>query len=91
MFYVYVLVSDKKEKYVGYTSDLRKRLLSHNSDRNISTKNQKWKLAYYEAFHSESDARKREIKLKHHGRSKQILFERIDSSLSDLGAGEALK
>ena len=44
MFYVYLLVSENNEKYIGYTSDLKQRLSSHNSDRNRSTKNQKWKV-----------------------------------------------
>ena len=66
MFYVYCLQSKKeKELYFGYTHDLKKRLLEHNSRRNISTKRYlPWKLIYYEACILESDARRREKYLK---------------------------
>ncbi len=39
MFYVYILQSNKnKELYIGYTSDLRKRIKEHNQGLNFSTK-----------------------------------------------------
>jgi len=67
MFYVYCLQSEKEkeELYFGYTSDLKKRLHEHNSGDNISTKRYlPWKLIYYEAGLSESDAHRREHYLK---------------------------
>lgn len=67
MFYVYCLQSEKeKEKlYFGFTSDLKKRLHEHNSGENISTKRyMPWKLIYYEACLTESDAHRREHYLK---------------------------
>lgn len=39
MFYTYILQSKKNNKlYIGYTSDLKKRLLEHNQGLNFSTK-----------------------------------------------------
>jgi predicted GIY-YIG superfamily endonuclease len=40
MFYVYVLKSDKDGSlYIGYTDDLKRRLVEHNDVKNVSTKN----------------------------------------------------
>jgi putative endonuclease len=66
MFYVYYLESDvRDESYVGFTSNLRKRLVEHNRGLNPSTKRYlPWKLVYYEACLEESDARRREKYLK---------------------------
>ena len=50
MFYVYILQSNKnKELYIGYTSDLRKRIKEHNQGLNFSTKRyMPWKIIYYD-------------------------------------------
>ena len=56
---------EKEELYFGFTHDLKRRLNEHNSGDNISTKRyMPWKLIYYEACLSESDARRREKYLK---------------------------
>jgi putative endonuclease len=64
--YTYVLYSDKsKGFYVGFTTDLRKRLAEHNKGLNFSTQFYKpWELIYYEAHTSEVDARRHEKYLK---------------------------
>ena len=80
MHYVYVIVSDNKRPYIGYSSDLRRRLEEHNTGKNASTRGSQWKLVYYEAFCSEEDARMREKKLKQDGRSRRFLYERIQKS-----------
>lgn len=66
MFYNYVLQSGKnKNLYVGYTTDLRKRLKEHNQGLVFSTKPYgPWKLIYYEACINEEDAKRREHYLK---------------------------
>ena len=66
MFYSYVLQSEKNKKmYVGYTTDLRKRLKEHNQKRNQSTKSYcPWILIYYEACLNKEDAKRREKYLK---------------------------
>ncbi len=66
MFYVYILQSKKNDElYMGFTSDLKKRLKEHNQGLNFSTKRYlPWELIYYEACLEESDARRREKYLK---------------------------
>ncbi len=85
MHYVYVLVSTAKEpeNYVGVTSDLRLRFEQHNAGRNASTRGRVWRIAYYEAYLSRKAAEKRERLLKHNGRSRQLLMQRIWKSLSE--------
>jgi len=82
MYYVYVLVNERGEKYVGYTSDLRRRVREHREGKSKSTRGCDWKLVYYEAYLSREDALNRERKLKQRGRSKQLLYERIRNSLN---------
>ena len=47
-YYVYLLVSNKKNKfftYVGYTNNIKKRLKLHNSSRGAKyTRGKKWKI-----------------------------------------------
>jgi len=66
MYYVYVLYSLKDNKlYKGYTSDILKRLLRHNSGGNKSTAHRKpFVLVHVEQFEDKSDALKREKYLK---------------------------
>lgn len=66
MFYNYVLLSKKDGKrYIGFTDDLKRRLIEHNRGLNISTKNRRpFELIYYEACLSKADAIKREKYLK---------------------------
>ena len=66
MYYVYILQSDITHKlYKGSTSDLKQRLLEHNSGSVTATKSGKpWKLIYYEAFSSKTDSRREELFLK---------------------------
>jgi len=66
MFYVYILQSEKdKSLYIGFSSDLRKRLVTHNKNQVTSTKDKTpWKLIYYEAYLERKDAAGREKFLK---------------------------
>ena len=66
-FYVYVLKSrDKKNiTYVGYTKDIKKRVLLHNKGKGAKfTRGRKWKLIYKEKFHSKNKAISREYYIK---------------------------
>ena len=67
-FYVYLIASTNKNKiisYVGYTNNLEKRLLAHNSSKGAKfTRGRKWKMIYSESFTTKSKAMKAEIKLK---------------------------
>lgn len=61
MFYVYVLEDVNGELYVGYSTDLKRRLKEHNQKLNSSTKRYgPWKLIYYEASLQQKDAERRE-------------------------------
>ncbi len=64
MYYVYVL-KGPKQRYTGFTNDLKRRLEKHNGNEVPSTKNRgPWKIIYYEACLSEKNARLREKYLK---------------------------
>ena len=84
MYYVYVLAEELDRRvYVGFTSDLRRRVKQHEHGSGAKhTKCGAWRLAYYEAFFSESDARTREKRLKHDGRARYQLYARIQKSLA---------
>lgn len=82
MHYVYVLQARDKSLYFGYTSNLRRRLREHQTGRSKYTKGMVWKLVYYESYASESDARKREERIKLHGQAKAQLKRRIKDCLS---------
>ncbi len=83
MFYVYVLQSLKDQKmYTGYTNNLKRRLSEHNEGQNISTRNRRpLQLVYYEAYISQTDAMKREIRLKRSAGAQTALKLRIPDCL----------
>ena len=64
--YVYVLQSEKDGNfYVGYTTDVQKRLGEHNSGKVCSTRRRvPMKLIYWEGCISQKDAARREKYLK---------------------------
>tara|TARA_B100002051_G_C16150680_1_gene353419 strand:+ start:64 stop:348 length:285 start_codon:yes stop_codon:yes gene_type:complete len=68
-FYVYMLVSISKNNlisYVGYTNNLKKRLILHNNSKGARfTKGRKWTLAYSKLYDSKTIAMKEEYSLKH--------------------------
>ena len=67
-YYVYIIISYHKNKfytYVGYTNNLKRRLLLHNSSKGAKyTKGKKWSTIYYKKYKSKSLAMKYEFKLK---------------------------
>jgi predicted GIY-YIG superfamily endonuclease len=74
MYYVYILKRrDNDKTYIGYTNNLKRRLTEHLD--------KKPELVYYEAYKSELDARRREMKLKQRGQSARRLKERLINSL----------
>ena len=77
MYYMYVLRSESGASYIGYTSDLRKRFEQHNAGQVASTRGSVWELRYYEAYQTEAAARDRERIMKHDGRSRRWLMERL--------------
>ena len=68
-YFVYLIVSNlkknKKFSYVGYTSNLEKRISLHNKGKGAKfTRGKKWKLVYYKRYDSKSQAMKYEYALK---------------------------
>ena len=68
MFFVYVLFSHKdKKRYIGYTSNLGRRISEHQSGLVLSTKNRHpLELIYIETFDNKADAMAREKFFKTH-------------------------
>ncbi len=65
MFYTYILQLDDKSYYIGYSTNLKQRILYHKKHLVGSTKNHKTiDLVYYSAFKDKSKAVKFERYLK---------------------------
>lgn len=89
MFYVYILKSKRDNKaYIGSTKDLRNRMKLHNDGQVFSTKLRRpLTLIYYEAYLAESDARRKEQRLKNFGQGITNIYKRISDSMKKEGAG----
>ncbi|TSD00027.1 MAG: putative endonuclease containing a URI domain [Candidatus Peregrinibacteria bacterium Greene1014_49] len=73
MYTVYVIQNSDGILYKGYTSNLQKRILEHNSVRGKWTSARApWNVVYKEEFASKSDALKREKFLKS-GKGREFL------------------
>jgi putative endonuclease len=67
MFYVYHLrsQSDPRQRYIGFTDDLKSRLASHNrGETRHTSKFAPWELVAYHAFHNKKQALEFEVYLK---------------------------
>ena len=81
MFTVYVLYSEAYEKiYIGYTSDLAKRFLSHNElgTKGWTIKFRPWEIIYTEEYLLKSDAMRREKELKS-SRGRMFIWDLIEN------------
>ena len=79
MYTVYVLYSEKFNKiYVGFTSDLENRLLSHNvlAKKGWTIRYRPWELIHAENFESKKQAMAREKQLKG-GQGRKFIWEQI--------------
>ena len=65
-YYVYILHNFPKDFiYIGYSEDIKQRIVSHNKGENKSTKTYiPLELIHYEAYRSMKDAKRRELYLK---------------------------
>ena len=67
-FFVYMLISKVNNRYisyVGYTNNLKNRVLLHNSSKGAKfTKGKHWKVIYSKKYPTKSIAMKEEYKLK---------------------------
>ena len=58
-------LEEKTVTYVGYTSDIKKRIKLHNLGKGAKfTRGRKWKLIYKEKFNSKNEAISREYYIK---------------------------
>tara|TARA_B100000575_G_scaffold8730_1_gene6507 strand:+ start:71 stop:310 length:240 start_codon:yes stop_codon:yes gene_type:complete len=56
----------KNKSYVGFTNNIKSRLIKHNSNKGAkSTRGYQWKIVYKKKFVSKSKAMSYEYKLKH--------------------------
>lgn len=78
MWFVYLLKSITDGYwYIGSTKNLRKRILQHNSGKNLSTKHGRpWEIIYFEVGLNRDDARAREKYLKS-GMGRRYLKNRL--------------
>jgi putative endonuclease len=89
MFIVYVLYSQKYKKiYIGYTSNLKQRMLSHNelATKGYTVKYRPWIIVLTENFDTKKEALNREKALKS-GKGREYIWKEIENRglLSALG------
>lgn len=84
MYYVYVLQSDFDDGlYIGFSSELKRRLKEHQSGRSMSTRHRgPWVLIYYESYLCEEDALGRERFFEKWSRS-SIVAKAVRDTFSD--------
>ncbi|MFA4818233.1 MAG: GIY-YIG nuclease family protein [Patescibacteria group bacterium] len=82
MFYVYILKSlQDGELYTGFTNNLRKRFVKHQTGKVFSTQNSRpFRLIYYEACLAKEDAQNRERFLKT-GWGRNFIKKRLEKTL----------
>ncbi|MFQ5661809.1 MAG: GIY-YIG nuclease family protein [Candidatus Paceibacteria bacterium] len=83
MYYVYVLQNQNdKSLYIGYTTNLKRRLLEHNESRGGRTTKLKkdWKHIYFEGYLNKQDALGREKFLKG-GSGRKYLYKQLANYL----------
>jgi len=84
MFYVYILKNNKKGNlYIGYTSDLKRRIAEHKAKSVYTTRRLGGdiELIYYESYRNKEDAQEREKSFKSSGSVYNGLKKRIKRSI----------
>ena len=86
MYYVYILRSLKNGKYyIGYTSDLNKRIREHNEGKTKGNRFLKpFELIYKEEYQNATSARKREYYIKRQ-KDRQFIEDLINGGVAQLG------
>ena len=81
-YVVYMLGNYKNSKlttYVGYTNDLKKRLLKHNSGIGAKfTRGRKWKILYKEKYDDKKEAISRELYIKKNRRFRNFIKNKFE-------------
>ena len=79
-YYVYVIATRKNFKfttYVGYTNNLKKRLILHNKGKGAKfTRGRHWKIIYVEKYSTKSEAISREYYIKRNRKLRNLIKAR---------------
>ena len=79
---VYLLISKHKSRlisYVGYTKNLKKRLIQHNISQGAKyTKGKKWIVFHKEFYNTKSKAMSREFELKKDRKFRKFIKKRFE-------------
>ena len=71
-------INDRYVSYVGYTNNLKKRLILHNSSKGAKfTKGKSWKIIYSKKYYDKSEAMREEYKLKKDYNKRKILKKKF--------------
>ena len=81
-YFAYLLKSVSigiKKTYAGYSTDVEKRLIKHNSNIGAkSTRGYKWKIVYQKKFKTKSEAMSYEYKLKNDKILRNTILQKFD-------------
>ena len=84
-FFVYLIINIKNNKstsYVGYTNNLKNRILLHNKSKGAKfTRGRKWTLIYKRCYKTKSVAMKNEYLLKKNRIKRNIIKKKFIDSL----------
>ena len=79
-YYVYMLKNINRIKiktYVGYTNNLKLRLIKHNSNKGAkATKGYKWEIIFKKKFKTKSEAMSYEYSLKKNRNKRSIIIKK---------------
>ena len=79
-YFVYLISTNKGSKiisYVGYTNDIKSRIIKHNSGKGAKfTKGRIWKLEYLKKYNTKSKAMSEEYKLKKNYKFRNKILKR---------------
>ena len=80
MYFVYMLKTTgllKIKTYVGYTNNLKERLIKHNSNKGAkATKGYKWEIIFKKKFQDKRKAMSYEYKLKKDRKKRSFILKR---------------
>ena len=80
MYFVYMLKTtnlSKVKTYVGYTNNLKKRLVKHNSNKGAkATKGYNWEIIFKKKFQDKRKAMSYEYKLKKDRKQRSFILKR---------------
>jgi putative endonuclease len=78
MYYIYLLKLPSGRFYTGYTNNLKRRLAEHRKGKTYTTSRENsFKLIYFDVYSKIELAKEREVKLKQHGSAYHGLLNRL--------------